>query len=337
MSKGDNKSSDSRQRINDAVDDGGGCVEAWSSLSEMRKKDENSRRDFLRKVGVTLGAIPLGASATASADTAEEKTNSEQEVTVEEIQGKKRDKLVKEANSSEKVQFVANHLGKRGDVESVFKYTLENGETGYGVTYGTSTTSKGHTIQWYKSESFPDGTSATGSQPSGDGVITVDADSQSVLHIHGTSLQKQAISALQNNSEYKAYKQQLSNEELLTSDSIVALDLSGSQTRTQIIIPVQQDSTIVARLSVAGSGKPTTENVSSYSVHEETNGQVSVQFSIGFDPCAALCGALSGLSGAACASACDATVVGIPISPGCAAVCAGVMAGTCMPTCKKNT
>ena len=100
-------------RINEAVDDGSGCVETWEALSEVRESPNPDRRRFLRTVGFSFGALTLGSGVSAASGLEEIGDEDEDlpETHTEEVRGRKRGQLVSGAVRSSEVRHVADELG----------------------------------------------------------------------------------------------------------------------------------------------------------------------------------------------------------------------------------
>ena len=100
-------------RINEAVDDGSGCVETWEALSEVRESPNPDRRRFLRTVGFSFGALTLGSGVSAASGLEEIGDEDEDlpEIHTEEVRGRKRGQLVSGAVRSSEVRRVADELG----------------------------------------------------------------------------------------------------------------------------------------------------------------------------------------------------------------------------------
>ena len=89
----DNKDTSSarRKEIEQKIDDGAGCVETCEALSEIRESGETDRRQFLRNVGLSFGALTLGSGvSTATGPDDDDRP----EIDTEEVRGKKRGQLV---------------------------------------------------------------------------------------------------------------------------------------------------------------------------------------------------------------------------------------------------
>lgn len=234
----------------------------------------------MARVAMTVGAIPIGASAVSGVSAAENQSNNEggstesnsQFVQLEEVSGKKRSQLTQEANNSTKVDFVADRLGGREEVTSVYKFTLKSGATGHGVIYGVGDRSEGSTIRYYKSDLHEDGSAAAGGKPSGDGIIGVRANDDVITHIHGTPKQKSAMSILEDNREYESITQELESGSLVEDEAIIVYDPSGSDEHTEINIPVENSEEITGRVVVSGPGWPSPENIDSYSIKKLIDG-----------------------------------------------------------------
>jgi len=94
MSQDHESESEAIESINDAVDDGEGCVETWETLDTLRRDrndEESSRRSFLRRTAVA-GSATLGLPAVAErAKAAAEDTE------VTEVTGRDRGRLLSSA------------------------------------------------------------------------------------------------------------------------------------------------------------------------------------------------------------------------------------------------
>ncbi|MFH5802278.1 twin-arginine translocation signal domain-containing protein [Haladaptatus sp. CMAA 1911] len=56
------------EQITEAVDNGGGCVEAWEAMSDLREKEQSNRRNFLKGIGAAgAGAFGLAGMGTTLA------------------------------------------------------------------------------------------------------------------------------------------------------------------------------------------------------------------------------------------------------------------------------
>ncbi|WP_231190076.1 hypothetical protein [Haladaptatus sp. DYF46] len=327
MSRRDADSQTHSKQLNNRVEDGGGCTETWSALSEMRNSGIR-RRDVLTHVGLTLGAITAGSSvlsgsATAVADNDVDKTP---------VRGRERAQLLKRANTSSKVDEVADILGETPEATAAFEY--DNGEeTGYGVTFGTPG-EQGTTITYYESDAIKGGSTAKGGTPVGDGVRGANAGPTTVTFDFGTSLVQNVARAVPDDAVDAA----TADGDLARRQSI----LVRGRNRFDIYVPVTRNDEFVGRVVMTSDVAPATVTSADLSVAPKRNDDgISTQNHVICGPwgtvctnyCTVLCSALAGLSGAACTSACSGTIVGIPISPACGAICAGVVGGTCYPTC----
>lgn len=75
------------EQVNEAVEDGGGCTEAWEALSNLRKQDNSDRRTFLKGIGAS-GAGAFGLAVGTSSVSAEKSQPSQEveQATNEEIE-----------------------------------------------------------------------------------------------------------------------------------------------------------------------------------------------------------------------------------------------------------
>ncbi|WP_049928134.1 hypothetical protein [Halopiger goleimassiliensis] len=106
-----------RERLNDAVESGGGCVEAWNAARESRN---GNRRSFLAGVVASLFA---GASIT-NVSAAETVSLDPDKETVE-LTAREKNRLVSDARSDERVNAMWQELVSRGlepDLSSVTGY-----------------------------------------------------------------------------------------------------------------------------------------------------------------------------------------------------------------------
>jgi hypothetical protein len=335
-------SDDSRQyerELNEAVD-GGGCTETWQALSEMRRSGTaQGRRSFVKRVGLTIGAIPfasggVGASSRQTADP---------DIDVNRLRGRQRGQLLRASNRSEQMRFVADQIGHRPGVDDVFEYAVED-DTGRGVTFG-SADGDGPVLRYYESESFR-GTNvrALGGvdlDGRGTAVRAVDGESGVVTDIHSA----QATAAAERHAggaADAASTEARGSVDLAFEEAILARDVTGADQPFDVYVPVFENGDVVDRVVVSGTGDPFDASTVEVAVGgNRTEDQVTTQGHVICDPtgnictnyCTILCSALAGLAGAACTAKCSATIAGIPIAPGCGAVCAGVVASTCYPTC----
>lgn len=171
--------SEARQEIEAKVDAGGGCTETWEALSQIREsKEENSRRNFLKNLGISIGALTMGTGTAVAHDSDEEKP----EIEREEIRGRERGQLISEAVQSNQVRYVADELGQLPDVDSVYKYTID-GSNGYGIQFGNHKEST-YIIQYYKSKDlYYTEVKAFGAKKVGEGVMTVDGSKNELVDI----------------------------------------------------------------------------------------------------------------------------------------------------------
>ncbi len=316
-----------------------------------KQNDENSptgeqsrsinRRGFVQSLGAAGGAVALGSFGVSN-------VSATKKIQADEVRGWKRGQLIREANSSSGVKYVAEKLGKRGGVHSVFKYTLENGSTAFGVSYGAGDQSKGATINYYTSDSFDDGPAVTGGKPVGNGIMNVVADDEVVLESAGTPRANAAIESLQQNSEYNQLKDSLDDESVREDKIVLAHTASGTQEKTDILIPVAKAGKTAGRVILSGPEWPNSENIQSYSTSSSTFENVQ-SFSVSSttttddspvlgeeSTCGTICGALALGGFGACTAACldDPLTWEFAISGECGELCTAVVEGSCVPTCK---
>lgn len=326
---------DFSEELSERTPDGGGCAETWESLSQIRNED-SGRRTFLSHVAVTLGIAVGGAGATASSALA---ADEDPHIDTEEIRGRERGQILRRANRSEDVQFVADQLGEKPGVHQVVRYSGENQE-GYAVTFGDPE-EKGTTINYYESPEISGGSKANGGVPVGDGVRGASSDAKATLDM-GTPAVEELSSDLTDLINVRDPNQSAALEQSI---------LIRGPDQFEFYVPVVQaqsntvgtadasNGDVVDNVVISGDGDPVSDSSVSASVGRlEAQDEVSIQSTgcvgpVCMDACDTLCTALAGLSGLGCKAACTATVAGIPISPGCGVICAAVAAGTCWPTC----
>lgn len=345
MSKKSGSSDGVAEQINEAVEDGGGCAETWEALSEMRGGDtEQSRRGFITRVGVTLGALPLGATTVGAGRSSSKREKEEVDASAEEVHGRKRGQLLRAANTSEQVKFVAEQMDRRPGVESVFEYSVE-GDVGYGVTFGKHD-DEGPVIRYYESDSLNDsGVKAFGSMPVGDGARAIDGEFRTVTDIH-TPESRRTTREIQTNARYDDLELGSGSYTLNEEEAIVVRDLESPDEQFDVFVPVvDEDDEIINR--VIASGSHTTGSLSVQNLPTEVDdgvGDIGIQNHIVCGPfgtvctdyCAVLCTAIGTAAGSGCYAACYGSIVGIPLSPVCGAICAGGVGATCYATCKRN-
>lgn len=330
----------------------GGCTETWEALSEVRHSDSSAgRRSFVKRIGLTIGAISFGAGTATAHNTSHSTNDTDVDIDARPLSGKERGHLLEEANTSGQMRYVVNQLGKKPDVSTAFEYTVGD-DSGRGVIYGDPEGKREEpVIKYYESAAF-DGTDVKvmggyGSGKKETAVRTVDGDRGVVMDIHTT----EAVNAAESN--YEAFSAMKANadangesEQLAVSEAVLARDTHDPNDLFDIYVPIIEDDKIVDRVVISGTGNPQApESVSISAGTGDTDNQVRTQGhticgpfgQVCTDYCTILCSSLAGVSGTACFSACTGTVAGMPISPGCAAVCAGVVGGTCYPTCTNQT
>ncbi|MGN8216403.1 hypothetical protein [Halococcus salifodinae] len=335
-----------QDELSEAASDGSGCAEMWSTLSDMREGSSDhgqftsGRRGFISRVAMTLGVIPIGATATASASSSDgpntsgpdSEADEDNSPDVEEVHGETREQLVQAAHKSEKVAFVAEHIGEQKQVASVFKYTLQSGTTGYGVTLGVGDKSAGPTIRYYESDAFEDQTSVVGGKPAGDGVIAVDADNKLVLHVHGTPQLRKTVELLSQNEEYTGFKQGADEGTVREDEAVLVYGFSDGEERTDILLPVEKNGKMVDRLVLSGSGWPNDSTIQQYSAASSPSAEGPIQTQIG--PCPAICTVLTAAGAFGCTGVCLTNPVTAPFASLCGQLCSAVAVGTCLPTCR---
>lgn len=337
---------DSRTKHQNQLDqrtNGGGCTETWEALSEMRQSGPSTgRRSFVKRVGLTIGAIPFGVS-TATADNSSGSTSDpDVDIDARPLRGQERGQLLREANTSDQLEFVVEQLGEKPGVSHVFEYTVGD-DSGRGVTYGDPE-EEGPVIRYYESAAFKETDvkvlGGYGLDEEETTVRTVDGDRGVVTDIHTMEAINAAKSHVGTDGQAMSESRRLA-----ISDAVMSRDVDDPNDPFDIYVPVVENDQIVDRLVISGTGGP--QAPESVAVEAGTLGsddQISTQGHVVCDPwgyvctdyCTVLCSSLAGLAGSGCFAACAGTVAGIPISPACGAVCAGVVGGTCYPTCENQ-
>ena len=332
--------------------DSGGCTETWAAMAEMRTdasgagrhdagrrdagRHDAGRRDFVRRVGLTIGAIPLiGATSSATASTDEPETSASP------IRGTERDELIERANESAQRAFVVEQLEADPAVEDVFEYTVGD-DDGVGITYG-DLDEDGPSISYYESDAFPEtSVKALGGRPveGGSAVQLADGEREIVTGIY-TEAAVEAAEAIPT-IDPDLVESLDPSWEIAYDEAILSQAVYEADSPFDVYVPVVENDDVVARFVGSGYGSHT--ELTTVELDTELAGpgpEWGPDSHVACDPfgfictdyCSVLCSALAGLSGAACLVACSGTIAGIPISPSCAAICTAVVGGTCYPTC----
>lgn len=116
------------EEVNDAVEDGGGCTEAWEALSDLRDQSNTNRRKFLRAMGAGAAATGGIGSLSGSALAAE----NEDEPPLQKVNGSKKNKLRAKAVQTDEFKTLRQHIIKNLDAKlrvnnvSVFDVKIED-------------------------------------------------------------------------------------------------------------------------------------------------------------------------------------------------------------------
>lgn len=107
------------EQINDAVEDGSGCAEAWDTMSELRKGNSKdtfsratpSRRTILSAIGA-MGATGIGSVGISGAAKAltQVSNSAGSETTFEELPAEEAGQYIAQARNSEEYQILQQHL-----------------------------------------------------------------------------------------------------------------------------------------------------------------------------------------------------------------------------------
>lgn len=235
--------------VNESIH-GGGCTETWEALTEIwRTETSTDRRGFLRRIGVTIGAIPLAGHAT-SADTGQA---DDLEIGVERRSGRARGTLLGRANRSEQRTFVVEQLGERPTPVDAFEYTIGS-DSGLSVTYGDPG-EDGPIVRYYESDAFPTSdVKAFGDLPfeGGSAIRTADGERGIVTDIHTSEAVDAAETLLGTTSEESSVavdgSRRFVHEEAILSRSLVEDDRPFD-----VYVPIVDGDEIVDRAVVSGS------------------------------------------------------------------------------------
>lgn len=325
----DDKSITARELFENAISNRGGPV------IQLNTDQALERRKFIKRFGVTIGAIPLGAGALTGVASANESTDNDTEVSTRNLTGREWGCLVSEARRSDELSTAAGVIGAVPSVETAIEYEIVGPDintSGYSVIFGNPESSD-PTIKYYRTGSE---VKVLGNRQTDDGMRGVDGTEGITMDIGTETARTLATEHLGDELQGLPIEEAV---EPTYEDAILytAQDYAGKYLR----VPVDRVGEIVdvIEISIPDNGATETVEIALASrrvgIHEheicDPTGNIC------HDYCDSLCTALSGLSGVACFGACAGTIKGIPISPGCAAVCAGVVAGTCWPTCHEQT
>lgn len=142
---------DVEKSLENAISDGGGCVETWETLSEIRE-ETSQRRGFLRKAGIA-GLVGLGATTSASSAAGEESDRLKFKVKlpsggflkVKELRGNKKKKKIEQARESVEYDELSGALaddGHRMTSEQVMATSVTISGQGKSYLIGFSSGSK---------------------------------------------------------------------------------------------------------------------------------------------------------------------------------------------------
>lgn len=111
MSTDDSDFKEYRAELNDDIDDGGGCCEAWETMASRRNRDEpeTSRRGFLK-----TAASALGVSVAGLASLTREVKAAADEHDVEQLKGRDRRTALADALSDSRTKDLRSELLNRG-------------------------------------------------------------------------------------------------------------------------------------------------------------------------------------------------------------------------------
>lgn len=328
--------------INERVDDGSGCTETWGTLSDYRNGNQSpGRRTFLKRLGVAVGAIPLGATTTATATENHSNPDDDIEVDATEISGEHAEELIEQAESSTEFQEAAKALGDHPAATEVYEYNLSD-ESGYGVTFGEEE-EETTTIRYYIRD---EDVEVIGGKPLDTGMRTVQViDGSLNLQEIGT----QRVQAHTRKVQHAVSRSDRVKEGSISSEEAVIgfeSELDGSRKGNRkgryrglgqasvMYASVVNEGEVVDRIVVnLTEGRITEDDLLVESAGDDISSHVICVWGACVNYCSVLCATLAGLAGAGCVAKCAGTIAGIPISPACGAICAGVVGGVCYPTC----
>lgn len=331
-------------RIEEVVDDGDGCVETWEALSELRESVDPNRRQLLRKVGLSFGALTLGSSVTAASGPDDDEDHPE--IHTEEVRGRKRGQLVSEAVRSSEVRYVADELEEKPGLSSVQKYTID-GTIGYEVRFG-SDDEPGPVIEYHKSdELFEEGTKVRGRDRRGDGVTTVDGTKREVLDV-ATPTAQSLVGEL---GDLEAFDEILADTDGEIVEEATAYVQNQRDDRKGLVVPVadeDDEKDVVRRIIVEFADGfeerdgSLDEYVNDVTVDAggdgvSTQGHITCVMGVCTDWCSKLCTVLKAVAGGGCGAKCLRYVSSWPIAVACGVICFALTHGTCYPTCQKQT
>jgi hypothetical protein len=293
----------------------------------------------MQRLGVTIGAISLGAD-TAIGHQESRHDEKDFDVSVSELTGQARQRLVWEATLSEEFAYTAETLGEVPDVEAAAEYRITGPDIdveGYSVIFGDPETGS-PTIKYYRSTAGDFDVKVHGGRSTESGIKAADGSEKTTIDIGTQDAKHTARHNLER--ELSTLPIAASNPTPVYDDAV--LFSSPDADEQSLNAPIQENGEIVDVVEIeipADEPVAPTEHIVARSQEVEPLGHEHCDptGNICTDFCALLCSALAGLAGAACTAKCAGTIAGIPISPACGAVCAGVVGGVCYPTCTNQT
>lgn len=301
-----------------------------SDISIQCTMSDNSynRRNVLKYIGGSAAATQL-ISGTAAGH-----RGSSGPIQSRELRGRKRGQLLKEANTSDAVDFVAEELGKRPGVSSVVEYSGKS--SGAAVIYRDE---KDDCIIQYH-QGTTDEPKAFGSLRVDDGVRIVDSEFNTVTDIRTSKASRRVRELL--DSPQATTASQNSEKGHSTGKGVLIQD--REQELDGAFVPIEGDGeeSDLLRIEEQPSGEVVSILDSEFDRFSTQHGGVSIQGHVVCDPilnwictdyCAVLCGSLALGAFGVCTGTCATTIVGIPISVDCGALCGVAVGGVCYPSC----
>lgn len=141
---------DYQEQLSSRVDDGGGCVEAWSELNDIRSEGETLSPDRRKAINL-ISAVLIGSGITSSEASAKSNQSTSKTVNITSVdKEREKNRIARRARSDRAFIKIRNELRKesrsRGE-RSVWKATDESGEV-LRYTYSISFDSGDATAIW---------------------------------------------------------------------------------------------------------------------------------------------------------------------------------------------